>query len=124
MRIGTIILMVVSITALCSGCETAIRRPSCNGKPYWCLSVANQLEADTKVYLDGAMVGVARAQNQLKVEVRHDLTHMVNYCRELVVGDLAFGLFGKTKIICTHPEKLLFDTNQDIVLYDRNMFPY
>lgn len=124
MRIVNFILGVVSVTLLLSGCETMARRPSCNGRPYWCLSVANQLEADTNVYLDGQMAGVAKAQDQVKVEVRHDQTHMVNYCKELIIGDLAFGLLGKTRMICTHPEKLLFDGNQDIILYDRNMFPY
>lgn len=125
MHKGRLFLLTVSIVFAISACSTAtVRRPSCNGNPNWCLSVANQLENDTNVYLDGKLAGVAKAQDQVKVEVRHDQTHLVNYCRELVVGDLMFGLFGKTKMICSHPEKLLFDTNQDVVLYDRNMFPY
>lgn len=125
MRSVSAILGVAFITVSLSACETMeARRPSCNGRPYWCLSVANQLEANINVYLDGEPVGVARAQNQVKVEVRHDQTRMVNYCKKLVVGDLVFGLFGTEKMICTHPEKLLFDENQDIILYDRNMFPY
>jgi hypothetical protein len=86
----------------------------CNGQPYWCVKVANQVSDSVQVYLDGQNYTTLGAGKVLWIPVQAGSTHSINACQSKYEGSL---LFGKYVTHCLQPANLTMDQNKVFVVY-------
>lgn len=122
---GTALAGVLAIGATLSACSSTPKMvSSCDGKPDWCVIVANEVANPTSVYVDGQKAGTVPAEATISVPVPAGGTHAINYCKEVRVNEQLFGLWSDKKILCTKPESVEFTKNKNAIIYDSNNFTY
>ena len=111
------LLLGVALSGCAMFTKTAAET-ACDGRPNWCLTVANEVANETGVYVDGQTVATAPAQGSVKVPLAAGESHQVNYCRNVRVNKELFGLIGDTKVLCSKPAAVALDGNQTKIVYD------
>jgi len=116
------------VGVIATGCATSTSSSvdsavACDGKPNWCLVIANEIKVDAGLFVDGQKVALVGAEQTARVPVPAGEVHQVNYCKYFNDGYL-FGLIPQTKMKCRGPETVKFEQNHTIVIYDAANFGY